>query len=94
MLGKGAQSVLLTLGEMGSLYMDQEQTTVVPAEKVTAKDTSGAGDAYIGGLAYALVAHVSSSFERQLEIAGHVAARSVMRLGTQSSYPTIAELNL
>ena len=40
--------VLLTLGTDGCVYCDQEQTVRVPACRVTAVDTTAAGDTFIG----------------------------------------------
>ncbi|MGO9625263.1 MAG: ribokinase [Steroidobacteraceae bacterium] len=50
LLAQGFRRVLITLGARGSLLADAAGATVVPACSVTAVDTSGAGDAFIGSL--------------------------------------------
>jgi ribokinase len=57
----------------------------VPGEKVRAVDTTGAGDAYVGSLAYFLAADVPVP-EAACK-AGAVATRSVLKPGTQTSFP-------
>jgi sugar/nucleoside kinase (ribokinase family) len=45
--------LLLTLGSEGSVATDGKQIVKVPARKVEAKDTTGAGDSYIGAFMFA-----------------------------------------
>ncbi len=45
----GAHAVALTLGESGSLVWADSQAIHVPAAKVDVVDTTGAGDAFLGG---------------------------------------------
>ena len=51
LLAKGVQNVVVTLGSRGSLLVNATQTTFVPAMKVKAVDTVGAGDSFTGSLA-------------------------------------------
>lgn len=53
-LKKGVKNVLITLGKDGSYFYNGEKEIFVPALKVKAVDTTGAGDAYNGGFAVAL----------------------------------------
>ena len=46
----GATLVALTLGPAGSLVFREGETVNAPAASVTVVDTTGAGDAYLGGL--------------------------------------------
>ena len=48
LIERGAASVILTLGERGSLLVTGETTEHVPVEPVKALDTTGAGDAFVG----------------------------------------------
>src|SRR5699024_6223350 len=50
----GIASVVLTLGAEGSLVVDADGQHRIPAAPVTAVDTTGAGDAFIGALAVGL----------------------------------------
>ena len=52
--GRGAKTIIVTMGENGSLILTPEFTTRIPAVPVNVIDTTGAGDAYNSGLAVAL----------------------------------------
>ena len=54
LLTRGARSVILTLGERGCLVHTAAESVLLPAERVEARDTTGAGDAFVGSLAYFL----------------------------------------
>jgi ribokinase len=62
----------------------------MPAFPVEAIDTTAAGDAFNGGLAYALSRGLSMA--EAIRYANAVAAISVTRLGAQPSLPTGAEV--
>jgi len=55
LLDYGAPVVIITLGEQGALLVTEGGASHVPARQVKAVDTTAAGDAFIGGLATALV---------------------------------------
>ena len=55
LLDYGVPVVIITLGEQGALLVTEQGTSHVPARQVKAVDTTAAGDAFIGGLAAALV---------------------------------------
>ena len=48
-----AMGLIVTLGEEGALWFDGNSILVVPTFKVEPKDTTGAGDAFLGGLIHA-----------------------------------------
>ena len=90
----GIRSVVVTLGARGALVSDGEHdagdrpvVVAVPSPRVTAVDSSGAGDAFVGALAAGLAAG-----EPLLEAARQavrVGAFAVQGVGTQPSYPTL-----
>ncbi len=88
-LKRGARAVIMTLGGNGSLLVTPEETTHVPTEKVQAVDTTGAGDAFIGSVAYFVAAGLPVT--DAMRKASFVAALSVQRHGAQTSYPTWQE---
>jgi ribokinase len=91
LLARGPRTVILTLGERGSLLVQADGATHhVPTPAVRAVDTTGAGDAYVGSLAYFLAA--GKPLTDAMARASVIAATSVQSLGTQSSFPTAAEL--
>jgi ribokinase len=51
---KGVKSVVITLGADGAIYSDKGIIKAQPAIKTNVADTTGAGDAFIGGLTYSL----------------------------------------
>jgi ribokinase len=85
LLAKGFRKVILTLGARGSLLASAEGSELVPAFPVTPKDTTGAGDAFIGSFAVFLA---EGSTERDALLRANLyAALSTMRVGTQKSFP-------
>ncbi len=82
---------IVTLGSQGAVYISAEgQLTKVSAPKVTAVDTTGAGDAFVGTFAYSLASSKDPVTAMTLGI--KVASLSVTRKGAQSSYPDQAEI--
>ncbi|KAF6105845.1 ribokinase [Phyllostomus discolor] len=66
----------------------------IPTEKVKAVDTTGAGDSFVGALAFYLAYYPSLSMEEMLRRSNFIAAVSVQAAGTQSSYPHRKDLPL
>jgi ribokinase len=84
--GMGVGTVILTLGERGALLAQARAIELVPAFEVTPVDTTGAGDAFVGGFAVALAEGRSpAEAARWGNAAGAVATT---RLGAQPSMPT------
>ena len=82
---------IVTLGSQGAVYISAEgQLTKVSAPKVTAVDTTGAGDAFVGTFAYSLASGNDPVTAMTLGI--KIASLSVTRKGAQSSYPNQAEI--
>lgn len=90
LLQAGARAAVVTLGDQGALVADQEGTTHIPALRVTAVDSTGAGDAFVGTLAYSLAR--GHPLREAARLASVAAALSVTRLGAQVSFPVRGEL--
>ncbi len=88
-LSRGAKAVIITLGSRGSLFVSNERIFHVPTEKVKAVDTTGAGDAFIGSMAFFLAS--GEPIVETMKKASHAAALSVQKSGAQTSYPTLKE---
>ena len=84
------QIIVVTLGGAGVVYLDGEERVHVPGRKVKAIDTTGAGDAFNGGLAYAL--SKNKSIKECLNIANQVAGLSTLKLGAGNSMPLLTDL--
>jgi ribokinase len=82
--------VILTLGERGSLLVTPDECVHVPATPVKALDTTGAGDAFVGSLAYFLA--IGKPLTEAMRRANQIAAISVQSSGTQTSFPVAADL--
>lgn len=85
----GIPRVVVTLGERGSLYVTPETQHLVPAVKVDSKDSTGAGDAFIGCFAVNYVR--TQAIEESLELANAYAAHSTTGPGTQKSFANSEE---
>jgi len=84
LLQKGFRKVILTLGARGALLADAAGTVQVPPYTVTAVDTTGAGDAFIGSLAVFLAE--GSAEQEAVARANLYAGLSTTRIGTQKSF--------
>ncbi|MEI6132082.1 MAG: ribokinase [Bacillota bacterium] len=91
LLNKGVSNVIITLGSKGSLVVTPESERVIPCLNVKALDTTGAGDAYNGGLVTALAE--GKDIMKAAEFANIVASLSVTKLGTALSMPYRKEID-
>ncbi|MFF4499207.1 ribokinase [Streptomyces sp. NPDC001401] len=83
--------VVVTLGSAGSLYAARgNDPLIVPAPQVTALDSTGAGDTFVGALAVALTE--GRPMRSALAWAGAAAALSVQRPGASASMPCRPEI--
>ncbi|CAH1263239.1 RBKS [Branchiostoma lanceolatum] len=89
LLDKGCKKVIITLGEKGCLCKSSksEKGIHVPARKVSPVDTTGAGDAFVGSLAYYMACHKDLRLEEAIQKACHISSISVCSPGTQTSFP-------
>lgn len=85
LLARGAGAVIVTLGRRGSLLVTAEGCERIAPVTVAAVDTTGAGDAFVGTLAACLAAGMA--LDDAARRANLVAACSVTRPGTQTSFP-------
>jgi ribokinase len=86
----GKNSVV-TLGSKGAVYVSADgQIQYAAAPHVTAVDTTGAGDAFVGSFAFALA---SGKYPLEaMKFGIKIASLSVTRKGAQSSYPDQTEI--
>jgi ribokinase len=91
LLSSGVGIVVITLGEKGALLATSTAVRHVPSVEVKAVDTTAAGDAFVGGLAAALVQGLSP--EDAVRYATCAGALAVTKFGAQTSLPTKAEVD-
>jgi ribokinase len=85
LIEKGVKNVIATLGERGALFTNTEGTVIYPVRKVQARDTTAAGDSFVGAFAVALAEGKSN--QEAIEFANLVSSVVVTKKGAQSSIP-------
>ena len=88
----GVRQVVMTLGEKGALIVTASSSKHVPAIRLPAVDTTGAGDAFNAGLATALAC--GESLESAVEFAVITGGLAVTRDGVIPSLPKRADVLL
>ncbi len=90
----GVKSVIVKLGDQGSVYCGPDGTFTSPPFPVRAVDSTAAGDTFNAALAVALVegAGMDARMEDALRFANAAAAISVTRAGAQTSAPARADV--
>jgi ribokinase len=82
--------ICVTLGERGVLALVGGEPLMVAGRKVTAVDTTGAGDCFVGALAARLAD--GAPMRDALAYANTAASICVQRMGAAPSMPTAAEV--
>jgi ribokinase len=85
----GAKRVVVTLGAKGALAVAKD-SLYVPARKVDAVDTVGAGDAFCGALVTALAE--GEELGEAVRFANAAGALACMKVGAQSSLPSRVDI--
>ena len=90
LLKLGIKKIIITLGEKGLFYSDGKEDIYLKASQVKAIDTTGAGDAFNGGLAFSL--SKEKSIKECLEFANKVAGISTTKLGAGDAMPFLKDI--
>ena len=91
LINLGIKKIIITLGEKGLFYSDGKEEIYLKASSVQAIDTTGAGDAFNGGLAFGL--SKKKPIKECLELANKVAGLSTTKLGAGDAMPFFKDLN-
>jgi ribokinase len=91
LMGKGVQTVLLTMGPRGAYIATAEFKELIPGFKVKAVDATAAGDVFNGALAVAIAEN--KPVREAVSFANAAAALSVTKLGAQPSAPTKEQID-
>jgi len=83
-------NVIVTMGSNGSKLITKNEEIKIPAHKVMAVDTTGAGDCYNGTFVGFL--SLGYDIEKSLNLASYASALSVKKPGAAKSYPTKDEI--
>ena len=92
LLEMGVKNVIITLGEKGLFYFDGEEKIYIKASPVDSVDTTGAGDAFNGALAYGL--SLNKSIKECLDLANRAAGLSTTKIGAGNAMPFKKDLEL
>ncbi len=85
-IDKGIRHVVITLGSQGAVFCDEKgKVSHSPAYKVEPVDTTGSGDAFIGGFLSGVMKKYS--YADSVKLGNAVGALTVTKLGAQSSLP-------
>ncbi|XP_058789808.1 ribokinase-like [Phymastichus coffea] len=89
LLSFGCNTVIITFGSHGVIYAskNKKKAVHVPTMPVQAVDTTGAGDSFLGALAYFLAYNPDFPLEECIKRSNKIAAISVTKSGTQASFP-------
>ena len=87
----GLKKIIITLGEKGLFYSDGKEEIFLKANSVKAIDTTGAGDAFNGGLAFGL--SKEKPIKECLELANKVAGISTTKLGAGDAMPFLKDIS-
>jgi ribokinase len=85
LIGRGVKQVVMTLGEKGALLVTSSSSLHVPALRMVAVDTTGAGDAFNAGLAMALACR--AGLEQAVQFAVVTGGLAVTKEGVIPSLP-------
>jgi ribokinase len=95
-----SNTIVITLGRFGcfvshgkNMRGDIQSFYRIAPESVNAIDTTGAGDAFSGGLVAALSLFPEHTFSHAIQYAGRVAALSTETIGTAPAMPTRAQVS-
>ena len=91
LVSHGVERVVITMGSAGAYLYEEGKGVLIPACKVSAVDTTAAGDVYNGALCAALAE--GQSLQDALKFATKASAISVTRVGAQPSVPTREEVD-
>ena len=96
LLDLGARHVIITLGARGVCYLSKgKPIQTFAAQKVNVKDTTAAGDTFVGAYAVAIMLNRDRSetaMAKAIDWANQAAAKTVERPGAQSAIPWANEL--
>ena len=85
-----ARYIVIKLGDRGSFIYDGQEYYIIPAEKVRAVDTTGAGDVFTAVLSYVYLRN--GNIISAAKYATCAAALTVMKEGAYPSIPTKEEV--
>ncbi len=90
MAEKYNNNIIFTLGKDGAVAYENGTIEFIPAMKVDAIETTGAGDSYIGAVSHSIIE--GKSLIEACKFATKCSAITVCRMGAQPSMPTLEDV--
>jgi ribokinase len=92
---RGCSMVVITLGKLGAVFndVDDKIVHVSTPENIKVVDTVGAGDAFIGSLAYFIIKYENANWTQKIGAAIEIASHTVTMKGTQTSFVNFPVIN-
>jgi ribokinase len=90
LLEMGSKNAVITLGPGGLFFKNKSEELQMKAFKVKAIDTTAAGDAFMGALAFGLAEN--KPIQEALKLANAAGAFATTKLGAQPSLPSRREI--
>nr|XP_006115770.2 ribokinase [Pelodiscus sinensis] len=89
LLERGCKLVIVTLGAEGCVMISHTKMKKkhLPTSQFKAIELTGAGDSFVGALAFFMACYPTLSVEEVIKKSNFIASVSVQASGTQSSYP-------
>ncbi len=88
---KGPDTVVITMGEDGSVGMENNETYILPGLSISVVDTTGAGDVYHGAFIYAMLK--GWNLRQRMHFANTAAALKCRSLGGRAGIPSLSEID-
>jgi len=93
----GIKAVAITLGEKGTLLSIENKSTIIESISVKSVDSTGAGDAFVGGLLFKIAgehptALNANNFRNYVSFANRVGAATCTRFGAMEALPGLNEI--
>lgn len=96
---KGVSLIFVTLGKNGCLVSQNGEQYIVPAYEITAVDTTGAGDSFIGAILYQMANSsgidtlYADKMKGFVEFAEKVSGMVCSKVGAMTALPSLDEIN-
>ena len=84
--------IIVTIGELGSIFFDNGKITVAPSLSIKTVDTTGAGDIFRGAFTFGILQRWN--IEETIQFANLVAGLQCTKIGNIAAIPTKEEIQL
>lgn len=88
----GCKSLIVTLGKRGALVTTKETQVLVPTKEIEMKDSTGAGDAFIGAVLAQILNEPDKDIFEVVKLSNVVGGLTTTRVGALESIPTWDEV--